>query len=270
VGQIVYPFFLNLLVLMVVSLLGAYLAERLRLAGGDLQAVTRRAEQAERLAALGRLTAGLAHEIRNPLGSIVGSIQLLSSAEGLDPEARQLCGIVERETARLNDLVGDMLQLSGPKPPVLMPVHVARTAREVVALAAQSGRGGDVIVRYEGPESDAGPVIQADSGQLRQVVWNLVRNAIQASNPGAVVRVRVREDDGATLLEVRDDGPGISSEARTRLFDAFFTTRSSGMGIGLAVVKRIVDDHGWTIDVESAERRGATFRIRMQDPPASP
>jgi signal transduction histidine kinase len=97
------------------------------------------------------------------------------------------------------------------------------------------------------------------------VVWNLVRNAVQASSPGAAVHVRVRDlgDAGKRgfTLEVHDEGPGIDTEAMKRLFDPFFTTRSAGVGIGLAVVKRIVDDHGWRIDIESSAGRGATFRV---------
>jgi signal transduction histidine kinase len=274
-GEIIYPFFINLLVLMVVTLLAEYLAERLKLTGGRLEEATQRAEDAERLAALGRIAAGLAHEIRNPLGSIVGSVQLLTTARGMSDEGRRLCGIVERETARLNDLVEDMLQLARPRQPVLAEVDVARTAREVVALASQSGRGTDVDVRYEGPGEAENLVTRADAGQLRQVVWNLVRNAVQASSPGAKVTVRVTPEpahavarpSGHAVLEVHDDGPGIGAEAKARLFDAFFTTRSSGMGIGLAVVKRIVDEHGWLIEVESREGRGATFRVRMGERP---
>jgi two-component system sensor histidine kinase HydH len=270
-GEIIYPFFINLLVLIVVTVLAEYLAERLRLTGGRLAEATQRAEDAERLAALGRIAAGLAHEIRNPLGSILGSAQLLRSAEGLGDEARHLCAIVERETGRLNDLVDDMLQLARPRRPVPANVDIARTAREVVALASQSGRGTDMNVRYEGPGENEPLVLQADPGQLRQVVWNLVRNAVQASSPGARVLVRVaaegkgRHHGARAMLEVHDDGPGIGEEAQGRLFDAFFTTRSSGMGIGLAVVKRIVDEHGWVIEVESKEGRGATFRVRMRD-----
>jgi signal transduction histidine kinase len=267
--QVFYPLLINLLVLVVVMLLAEYLALRLQQAGGRLEEATQRAEDAERLAALGRIAAGLAHEIRNPLGSIVGSVQLLSSAEGLGQEARQLCGIVVRETARLNDLVDDMLQLARPRRPVLAEVDVARTAREVVALASQSGRGKDVALSYEGPAEGETLVTQADGGQLRQVMWNLVRNAVQASHPGAKVTLRVAKvgapspgrGKGGWSLEVQDDGPGIGPDARSHLFEPFFTTRSSGMGIGLAVVKRIVDDHGWTIEVRSDQGRGATFRV---------
>jgi signal transduction histidine kinase len=265
-----YPYFINLLLLTVVALLAEYLAERLRLTGGRLQEATQRAQDAERLAALGRVAAGLAHEIRNPLGSIVGSVQLLRSAKGLEAESRHLCGIVERETARINNLVEDMMQLARPHRPVLTEVDLARTTREVVSLATQSGRGSDVVVRYDGPGEGSQLPVHADAGQLRQVVWNLVRNAVQASSPGDEVLVRAFEmspDGGRSLplavLEVHDDGPGIGLEARDKIFDAFFTTRSSGTGIGLAVVKQIVDDHGWTVDVDSSAGRGATFRVKM-------
>ncbi len=266
-----YPIFVNLLALCVVTLLASYLAERLRITGGHLVEATVRAEQAERLAALGRLAAGLAHEIRNPLGSIAGSIELLRTGGTLSGEDQKLCEIVERETARLNDLVGDMLDLSRPRAPVRTSIDLAVTARDLTTLAAKSGRGGDVCVRYDGPR--AAPVL-ADAAQMRQVVWNLMRNAIQASAPGDEVRLRLGEGPaGGWELAVSDHGPGISTTARQRLFDAFFTTRAHGMGIGLAVVKRILDDHGFTIEVDSGDGRGTTFRVRIPKdgaPPALP
>ena len=258
-GDLSYPVFVNLLGITVVTLLAAYLAERLRTTGGRLEIATARAEQAERLAALGRLAAGLAHEIRNPLGSIAGSIELLRTGGSLSDEDRRLCEIIERETARVNDLVGDMLELSRPRLPTKAPMDLAATAREVVTLACTSGRGADVRVRYDGPET---ALVIADAGQIRQVVWNLVRNAIQVSAAGDEVIVRLG-GAGERLLEIVDRGPGIAPEARERIFDAFFTTRSHGMGIGLAVVKRIADDHGFSLEVESVEGEGATFRVRV-------
>jgi len=258
-SEVAFPLVLNLLAMCIVALLASYLAERLRVTGGRLVVATARAEEAERLAALGRLAAGLAHEIRNPLGSIAASIELLRTGETLSPEDRSLCGIIERETTRLNDLVGDMLDLSRPRAPTKEPMDLSVTARDVVTLASRSGRGGDVSIRYEGPEE---ATILADVAQMRQVVWNLVRNAIQASSAGAAVLVRIESSsEGGLVLEVKDKGVGIPPEAREKLFDAFFTTRSQGMGIGLAVVKRILDDHGFVIEVESAEGQGATFRV---------
>lgn len=252
----------NLLVLVVVMLLAGTLAERLRWTGGELIAATERARQAERMAALGRLAAGLAHEIRNPLGSISGSVQLLRSGKALDEEDRKLCEIIQREADRLNDLVTDMMDLSRPRKPEFVVVDVATVAREVVALASKSGRAAsDVDVAFSSDGSAAR--IRADSAQLRQLVWNLVRNAVQASEAGEVVNVSVFTGPDGVQLQVSDQGVGIDESQMSRLFDAFFTTRSQGSGVGLAVVKRIADEHGFLIHVKSEAGRGAQFRVSM-------
>ena len=265
--ELTFYLLVNLLVLFVVALLAGTLADRLRWTGGELALATERANQAERMAALGRLAAGLAHEIRNPLGSIAGSIQLLRTADGLSDEDQRLCDIIQRETGRLNDLVTDMVDLSKPKKPIFASVDAARVAREVVALAARSGRAvSDVEVSYSGPDNAP---IWADGAQLRQMIWNLVRNAVQASSPGDNVEVAVEISGTNTSLRVSDRGVGIDEEARTRLFDAFFTTRSQGTGMGLAVVKRIADEHSFSITVDSSRGRGATFRVDLGAPRSS-
>src|SRR6187431_1450445 len=265
--ELTFYLLVNLLVLIVVALLAGTLADRLRWTGGELALATERADQAERMAGLGRLAAGLAHEIRNPLGSIAGSIQLLRTATGLSDEDQRLCDIIQRETGRLNDLVTDMVDLSKPKKPIFASIDAARVAREVVALTARSGRAvSDVEVIYSGRENAP---IWADGAQLRQMIWNLVRNAVQASSPGDSVEVAVEINGKSTWLSVSDRGVGIDEAARERLFDAFFTTRSQGTGMGLAVVKRIADDHAFSILVDSSRGRGATFRVNLGAPRAS-
>jgi two-component system sensor histidine kinase HydH len=273
-GELIYPLLLNTLGVTVVALLAGYLAERLRLTGGALQAATRRAHEAERLAVLGRIAAALAHEIRNPLGSITGSIEMLRESSALTSEDRRLCDIVQREARRLNDLVGDMLDLSKPRPPNAQATDVAALARDVVALASNAARGSDVVVRYEGPderpsggrEGPAQATARCDGAQIRQVLWNLVRNAIQASGAGSVVLVRVALSDREVTLMVEDEGPGVPEGAEARIFEDFFTTRTHGAGIGLAVVRRIIDDHapmGARLSVERAPGGGASFRVTL-------
>lgn len=268
-----YYLTVNLLVIVVVTLLASNLSERLSRAGGRIVAAEERADAAERMAALGRLAAGLAHEIRNPLSSISSSVQLLRTSHVLTEEDRELCDIVQRETARLNELVTDMMNVSKPQKPQPIPVDVAAIAGEVVQLAARSGRAAsDVRVTLEGP-NDGARVVRADPAQLRQLIWNLVRNAVQASSAGDTVRVSIADGPNATVvLSVADDGVGLDEEAKERLFDAFFTTRSHGTGIGLAVVKRIADEHGFAISVDSERGRGATFRVmlgeRLDEPAA--
>jgi two-component system, NtrC family, sensor histidine kinase HydH len=256
------------LMLIVVTLLAGNLSERLRVAGGQLVKAEARANQAEREALLGRLAAALAHEIRNPLSSISGSVRILSSTPGMSGEDRKLCSIIEREAWRLDDLVSDMVNLTKPQKPEMCVVDVSSVAEDVCSLARHSGRGaGDVAVIYDGEKLL--PIV-ADPGMVRQMLWNLVRNAVQASQASDVVRVAVHLVDGEVVVEVVDHGSGISDDAKPLLFDAFYTTRSQGTGIGLAVVKRIVDEHGWSIAVLDTDPRGATFCVNMgelsQDP----
>jgi two-component system, NtrC family, sensor histidine kinase HydH len=274
-----YAGIVHLLAMFVVTVLAGSLAERLRVTGGQLALAEERADHAERLAALGRVAAALAHEIRNPLGSISGSIQLLRVSLALSEEDQRLCAIIVREASRLNDLVTDMMNLARPQRPVLACVDAALTAREVVQLAGQWGRAvSDVVVRYEGVER---ALVTADGAMLRQLIWNLVRNAVQACNAGGEVSVTVRAGPldraapearrpGQTAtagrqveLCVEDDGIGLTEEAKERIFDAFFTTRAQGTGVGLAVVKRIADDHGFPITVESESGHGATFTVGL-------
>jgi signal transduction histidine kinase len=275
-GELIYPLLVNTLGVTVVALLAGYLAERLRLTGGALQVATRRAHEAERLAMLGRIAAALAHEIRNPLGSITGSIEMLRESPSLTDEDRRLCDIVQREARRLNDLVGDMVDLSKPRPPNTEATDVAALARDVVALASNAGRGSDVTVRYEGPDDVAAAarsrgervvaIARCDGAQIRQVLWNLVRNAIQASGAGSIVVVRVEPSEQEVTLVVEDEGAGVPEGTRERIFEDFFTTRTHGAGIGLAVVRRIIEDHqplGARLSVERGARGGASFRVTL-------
>ncbi len=268
-SALAYPLLLNGLGIVAVAALSGYLADRLRLTGGELVLANVRANRAEKLAELGRISSWLAHEIRNPLGSIQGSIEMLKESQALSAEDKQLCAIVQSETARLNELVGDMLDLARAPAPDPAEVDVAALAREVVALAERAP-GSKVTVTYEGPTERL--VAWCDAAQIRQVVWNLVRNAVQASPDGSSVTVRVGPKDHGVELRVDDAGPGISPELQKRIFEAFYTTRSHGAGIGLAVVKRIIDDHapyGAEIAVESAPGGGASFRVFLRSAPAS-
>jgi signal transduction histidine kinase len=263
-GELVYPLLVNALGVTVVALLAGYLADRLRLAGGALQAANRRAVEAERQAVLGRIAAGLAHEIRNPLGSITGSIEMLRESPMLSEDDRRLCDIIRREARRLNDLVGDMLDLSRPRAPKAEATDVAALAKDVVALAASATRTADVKVVYDGPGDEVWA--RCDGAQMRQVLWNLVRNAVQATAAGSSVLVRVKRAAAEVELAVDDEGPGVPEYAGDKIFDEAFTTRTHGAGIGLAVVKRIVDDHssmGARLSVGRSDGGGARFQVTL-------
>lgn len=260
--ELAYRLALTVLGIVVVTLLAGYLAERLRLTGGQLVIAEERAKRAERMAALGRLATGLAHEIRNPLGAISGCIQLLKSSEGLNFEERELCAIIQRESLRLNELVTDMVDLARPRSPDFVLVDVGNIVRDVVELSSASGRAvSDVKLTCFGLMT--GVAVRADGSQLRQLVWNLVRNAVQASKPGDEVQVELAVEDGAVRLRVIDQGEGIDAGAKENIFDAFFTTRSHGTGVGLAVVKRIADEHGFRVHVHSHQGCGAIFEVDL-------
>ena len=220
------------------------------------------AEREKRLAALGRLAAGLAHEIRNPLSSISGSVQLVRESTRLDEEDKRLLGIVISEVDRLEDLVGTILELGRPSEPQRSMIDLARLAQDVVSVAK---RGVSAASHVEiGVTAEPTPAVQAwiDPAQVRQVVWNLLKNALQASPHGGRVTIVVRGGEGGSAtLEVSDEGPGIDPNERSRVFEMFHSGRPQGVGLGLALVKQIVAAHDGTIDVVSERVRGATFRV---------
>jgi signal transduction histidine kinase len=157
-----------------------------------------------------------------------------------------------------------MVDLSKPRPPRAQATDVAALAREVVQLASHAERAGDVGVRYEGPSGEV--LARCDGAQMRQVVWNLVRNALQASSAGSDVTVRVAVMPREITLVVEDHGPGIPEDWGDRIFEDYFTTRTHGAGIGLAVVRRILDDHepmGARLAVQRAPGGGASFQLRL-------
>ena len=225
----------------------------------ELVMLREKAERAERLAVLGRLAAGLAHEIRNPLGSISGSVELVRDAGTLGQEDRRLLDLVLEEVTRLNELVGTMLSVGRPSTPELAQVEVGAVAREVVEVARNTASI-QIALQIEGDTR-----AYVDRSQLRQVLWNLLKNAIQFSPRGATVEIRVQRGEAGVVVEVEDHGPGISPGDREHIFDMFFTKRAHGVGVGLALVKQIVDAHGATIDIETEEGGGTVFRLTFLD-----
>lgn len=231
----------------------------------ELRAMEARVARSERLADLGALAAGLAHELRNPLASMLGSVELLkASASGEDD--RRLLDIVLREGGRLAQLVTEFLEFARPSSPRRREVDLAQVAAETLEAFANDPAAGKLrLVRDLAPAE-----VQGDPDQLRQVLWNLLVNAAQAqvtsagSEPSGEIRVACRssEASGATLT-VEDDGPGLTPEALAELFTPFFTTKPDGTGLGLATVHRIVDAHGGAMSVDSRPGQGARFTVQL-------
>jgi two-component system sensor histidine kinase PilS (NtrC family) len=236
--------------------------------------------RSERLAAVGQLSAAIAHEIRNPLAAISGSIQMLhaTASPAGDDESRRLMEIVLRETRRLNALITDFLQYARPGPAKLERVALGELAEEIVKML-ENARASGVEIRCDVPAELA---VRGDAGQIRQVLWNLCRNALQAMPEGGALEISARGDtasaaqasdeegrnardegEGAIEIVVRDAGVGMPPEVLERIFDPFFTTKTEGTGLGLATVHRIVEAHGGSLRVESAPGLGSTFRVRL-------
>ena len=253
-----------------VALLGGFLARRAQQITGDVRAAERatadlaadlvevRAEldEAQRLSDLGKLAAGLAHEIRNPLGAIRGAVELLPVPPD-DPEAHRLQQVVLREVDRINELVTQMLTLARPQPPQPAPLGLRTLVHDVARLVGEDPRLGRITLAVDVP---AELETVADAGQLRQVLWNLIKNAAQAA-PQAAVRVRAATREDGVELQVDDAGPGVPEEDRERIFELFFSTRPYGVGVGLATCRQIVAAHGGRIWVEPSELGGASFRV---------
>ncbi len=226
----------------------------------ELTMLREKAERAERLAALGRLAAGLAHEIRNPLGSISGSVELVREADALGDEDKRLLSLVLEEVDRLDGLVTTMLDVGRPRDPVLTSVDIGALAADVAKVVRPTT---SVTIEVQRPPD---PVrVHGDPGQLRQVIWNLLKNALQFSPPGGEVRVEVGwDDESRPCLAVTDQGPGIEAEDLEHLFDMFFSKRRHGVGLGLALVRQIVESHQGSITVDSTPGEGSTFTVHLR------
>jgi signal transduction histidine kinase len=229
----------------------------------EIRTLRNRAERAQRFAALGQLATGLAHEIRNPLSAISGSVEMVREGNALGPEDRRLLGIVISEVERLNSLVTTMLQVGRPSQIQAEPHDLRSIASEVVAIA----RGEATVsngIEIEAVDPGIPIIASLDPDRMRQVVWNLVRNAVQASPRRGRVEVRTgRDHSGCAFLEVADDGPGIEADHRERLFDVFYSGRSHGVGLGLALVKQIVDQHQGRIEIVERDGSGTCFRVTL-------
>jgi two-component system sensor histidine kinase PilS (NtrC family) len=228
-----------------------------------LRAMEERVARSERLADLGRVAAGLAHELRNPLASMMGALELLRQAPGLLGEDRRLMEIALRESSRLGQLVTQFLAFARPAPPRRVPCDLAPIVAETLDVFAND----PAAARIDLERTIAPAPLTADPDQLRQVLWNLVVNASQAVGDGAGARGRVKVacgmDDAGAFLAVEDDGPGIDPADRERIFLPFFTTKREGTGLGLATVHRLVDAHGGDIAIERAAAGGARFVVHL-------
>jgi two-component system sensor histidine kinase PilS (NtrC family) len=234
-----------------------------------LRAMELQVQRSQRLADLGSVAAGLAHELRNPLASMVGSIELLRGSSALpDPDAR-LMDIVMREAGRLEQLVAAFLAFSRPAPPRRERVDLSRVLVETLEVFANDPAAARVRVERAFCLAWA----WCDPDQVRQVLWNLLANAAHAAardgDGAGTVRLSCGGQDHWATFEVSDDGPGIAPGDLKHLFTPFFTTKERGTGLGLATVQRIVDANGGAVTVDSQLGKGTRFTVRLPAAPAA-
>jgi two-component system, NtrC family, sensor histidine kinase PilS len=228
----------------------------------ELKRLEMHARRTERMATVGQLAAGVAHEIRNPMAAISGSIELLKQSAQTSDDDRALMTIVHREVQRLNVLIGDLLDYANPRPKQTVDFDLGALVQETVQVARGDQNFADIELTAAVDE----PLpIHADPAKLRQVVWNLVRNAADAAGSGGkhvVVEARKVASGGAAIT-VADDGPGIPDTLVGRIFDPFVTTKQKGTGLGLATCHAIITEHGGRIDVETAAGKGTKMVVSL-------
>jgi two-component system, NtrC family, sensor histidine kinase HydH len=251
-----------------------YLSERQRRQRGELEKTTlelesvytelrenvERLKKAERLSAVAQLSASLAHEIRNPLAGISGAAGILRRGHASPGNVRECVEIIEKESARLNQLLTGFLEFARPRPPRFQPTDLSAVLDSVVAVARHSRYAAEIELRCE--IAGEAPELECDSEQLKQVLLNLVINAMEATGRG-VVELQARAEDGHIAIVVRDHGAGIPPEYRALIFEPFFTTKDHGTGLGLAIAAKIVEQHGGSLIAADAPGGGAEMIMHI-------
>jgi signal transduction histidine kinase len=212
----------------------------------------------ERLSTFGQLVGSIGHDLRNPLGVIETSLFILQGRLGEDERARKHVDRIKEQLDLANGIITNLLDMIRNRPLVAEPVRLADVVAGAVAAVR---RPPGVTLALEG--LGALPLVQGDPVQLRQVLVNLLENAAFAAAPAGAVLVRGRRADGLVLLDVEDTGPGVDPATRRRLFEPLITTKEHGIGLGLALVKRIAERHGGGVEYADREGGGARFTVRL-------
>jgi PAS domain S-box-containing protein len=221
-------------------------------------------QEAKQMASIGELAASIAHEIRNPLGSIRGSAELLADTIEVKGDEKKLFDLITRESARVNVIISDFLKFARVRKPVLKPCDIRPIINEIILqlqVHSKQNNGTVLIDKYIDYElSD----LLVDESQLRQLLLNLGINALEAIDFNGEITLAVSSnDDDSCIIEVSDSGKGVSLDDKSQLFTPFHTTKKSGTGLGLPLVKRIAETHNGSVDVFNSADGGACFRVKL-------
>jgi two-component system sensor histidine kinase PilS (NtrC family) len=222
--------------------------------------------QVDRLALMGKMVAGMAHEVRNPLASISGSIQVLKDDLKEKGTGERLLNIISREVSKLDSLMNDFLAFTKPVQTIDSRLDISALIIETVDLIKKNRQFSPTIAwKLEIPPN---LFLKISAGELSQILWNLLLNALQAIPPDGQVSIAARQygsekNEFWVEIKVRDNGPGISKEDQAKIFEPFFTTKDQGTGLGLSIVQKLVSDLGGTIDLESTPEEGTEFTLQF-------
>lgn len=226
----------------------------------DVKVLEDRLRTSEKMALLGQLAAGLAHELRNPLSAISGAVEILSADVKPTEENLRLSRMASQEVERLNLLVEDFLILT-------MPIQKLTTSVDLGLIVADTVESFSKTIRRRNIEImnrvETGIYVQGDSYKLKQALWNLLLNSVDAMPAGGVIIIKSRLEGGSVVIEISDEGKGIDERLISRIFDPFFTTKEVGTGLGLAIVQKVIEGYNGKINVVSSQGQGATFVITL-------
>ncbi len=246
--------------MLIISLLTGLLARRFRKEREKAESAIKQLARMDRLAMLGKLSAGLAHEIRNPLGSLVGSAEILEIELGENHPQAPFVEILHTELKRLTDRLNQFLRFSKPAEPTMIENSLVQIADSTIELILQDAQKNSVTITTVHQNRDK--LILMDSEQIRQVLLNLLLNAIQQMKEGGQITVTTFYNEKEFGLSVQDEGGGIQEEILPQLFEPFFTTKESGTGLGLAIAHEMITNLNGTITAENYAD-GALFTIRI-------
>ncbi len=259
--QVFYRVFGNIAAFHTVAFLSRHLFVQLKKTRERLKDSEEAVRRAEKLAAVGQLASGIAHEIRNPLASMSGSIQVLRDELDLNQENKRLMDIILRESERLNGLITEFLNYARPYKPERAEVDFSGIMSETLDVFEKGVSQGHGITIQR--EVLPGIKVYGEQERLREVMWNLFNNAVQSMPGGGRFTVSLKAGDGVAVAAVRDSGEGIEEKDIGRVFEPFFTTKTCGTGLGLATVYRIVEAHEGEIRVESEKGKGTVFTVTL-------
>jgi signal transduction histidine kinase len=219
-------------------------------------------ETSRRLSASSRLTRGVAHEVKNPINAIVLHLQLLQSKlREIDPDTRRHIDIIDSEIRRLDRVVGILVDFTRPRDLRFEEIDFRRLLEEVVSLAVPDAEQHGVQIVRDLPTEPLS--VKVDTDFLKQAILNVVLNGVQAMADGGQLSISARREDTMVVTDIRDQGKGIPPEVQDKIFELYFTTKTDGSGIGLAQTYQILQWHYGSVDFESVDGRGTTFRLRL-------